>query len=346
MTSLTHQSGTDRIAEVAHVSGWEPRDVVVNLQGDEPLMPAALVVQVAAVLESREAADIATLASRINSLSTFLDPNVVKVVTDATGKALYFSRAPIPWSRDTAAAGVASQRAWTAARRHIGLYAYRVDALRRLSMSQPSLLEQIEKLEQLRALEDGMSIHVEEASVAPGPDVNTQEDLLRVERLLMAARDSLMQVQVNDVAHAIQLSLAPVFLLNGVGVLLSMLTSRLARIVDRARQLEIRLMTATAEESVDMRATLATISRRARLMNRSITLGTVTALLVAAVVALLFATAFLSFPLGSVIALVFILAMLCLVGSLWCFLIEIRVSTLSLRFGITVNELNSTRRPE
>jgi hypothetical protein len=155
-----------------------------------------------------------------------------------------------------------------------------------------------------------------------------------------------MQVQVNDVAHAIQLSLAPVFLLNGVGVLLSMLTSRLARIVDRARQLEIRLTSATEEESVDMRATLATISRRARLMNRSITLGTVTALLVSAVVALLFATAFLSFPLGSVIALVFILAMLCLVGALWCFLIEIRISTLSLRFGITVNELNSTRRPE
>jgi hypothetical protein len=155
-----------------------------------------------------------------------------------------------------------------------------------------------------------------------------------------------MQVQVNDVAHAIQLSLAPVFLLNGVGVLLAMLTSRLARIVDRARQLEIRLLTATTEEGVEMRSTLATISRRARLMNRSITLGTVTALLVAAVVALLFATAFLSFPLGSVIALVFILAMLCLVGSLWCFLIEIRVSTLSLRFGISVNELNSTRRSE
>lgn len=187
MTSLTHQSGTDRIAEVAHASGWEPRDVVVNLQGDEPLMPAALVVQVASLLETRATADIATLASRINSLSTFLDPNVVKVVTDATGKALYFSRAPIPWSRDTAAAGVASQRAFTAARRHIGLYAYRVDALRRLAMSQPSLLEQIEKLEQLRALEDGMSIHVDEASVAPGPDVNTQEDLLRVERLLVPA---------------------------------------------------------------------------------------------------------------------------------------------------------------
>jgi CBS domain containing-hemolysin-like protein len=141
----------------------------------------------------------------------------------------------------------------------------------------------------------------------------------------MAMGIDFVTVPVNDVAHAIQLSLAPVFLLNGVGVLLSMLTSRLGRIIDRARSMEQRLSAAAEEESVELRLQLRTISRRARLINRAITLGTVTALLVAAVVALLFATAFLPFSLGAGIALVFIASMLSLVGSLWCFLIEARI---------------------
>lgn len=186
MTALTHQSGTDRIAEVAGRAGWDAADIVVNLQGDEPMMPAALVDQVAGLLEAHPQDDIGTLASRIATLNAFLDPNVVKVVADVRGRALYFSRAPIPWGRDSAPAGLASQRGFGGARRHIGLYAYRVDALRRLSMSPPSLLEQVEKLEQLRALEGGMSIRVAEAGVAPGPDVNTPEDLVRVERLMLA----------------------------------------------------------------------------------------------------------------------------------------------------------------
>lgn len=190
MTALTHQSGTDRIAEVAERAGWAPEDIVVNLQGDEPMMPAVLVDQVAGLLEAHPQDAIGTLASKVATLNAFLDPNVVKVITDAQGRALYFSRAPIPWGRDSAPAGLASQRGFAGARRHVGLYAYRVEALRRLSMSPPSLLEQIEKLEQLRALEAGLSIRVADAQVAPGPDVNTPEDLVRVERLILAGGES------------------------------------------------------------------------------------------------------------------------------------------------------------
>lgn len=140
-------------------------------------------------------------------------------------------------------------------------------------------------------------------------------------------------VPVTDVAHAIQLSLGPVFLLNGLGVLLAMLTSRLARIVDRARVLEARLPDAGGDEAREIHRVLAVTSRRARLMNRAITLGTMAALLVALVVVLLFATAFVKFPFGASIALVFIGAMLALVGALWCFLIEVRVATAALRIG-------------
>lgn len=140
-------------------------------------------------------------------------------------------------------------------------------------------------------------------------------------------------VAVTDVAHAIQLSLAPVFLLNGLGVLLAMLTTRLARIVDRARLLEARLPQAGEAEAGEIHNYLAITSRRGRLMNRAITLGTVAALLVASVVVLLFAAAFTTFPFGPSIALVFIVAMIALVGALWCFLIEVRVATASLRFG-------------
>jgi hypothetical protein len=138
---------------------------------------------------------------------------------------------------------------------------------------------------------------------------------------------------VTDVVQAIQLSLAPVFLLNGIGVMLSMLTSRLSRIVDRARVMEQQLPMAGDVESRQMHATLAIVSRRARLMNRAITLGTVAALLIALVVGLLFAAAFVSFSFGPTIACVFIASMLSLVGSLWCFLIEVRIATANLRIG-------------
>jgi len=184
MTSLTHPSGTDRIAQVAAESGWDDADIVVNLQGDEPMMPPALVGQVAGLLEQHPAAALATLATRIASVAQLLDPGVVKVVTDTGGRALYFSRAPIPWSRDTAPASLVSQRGFPGARRHIGLYAYRVAALQRISMLQPGQLEQIERLEQLRALENGLEIRVGDALQIPGPAVDTEEDLTRVAVLM------------------------------------------------------------------------------------------------------------------------------------------------------------------
>jgi len=180
MTAAAHASGTDRIAEVARVRGWPPASVVVNVQGDEPLMPAALIQQVAALLAKHADADIATLASPITEVREFLDPNTVKVVTDAAGRALYFSRAPIPWNRDGAPAGLASQRDLSGARRHIGIYAYRVAALLRLAALPVSALETSEKLEQLRALEDGFDIRVGDAVERPGPDVDTVADLERV----------------------------------------------------------------------------------------------------------------------------------------------------------------------
>jgi 3-deoxy-manno-octulosonate cytidylyltransferase (CMP-KDO synthetase) len=180
MTAAAHASGTDRIAEVARARGWAPASVVVNVQGDEPLMPAALIQQVAALLARHAHADIATLASPINEVGEFLDPNTVKVVTDGAGRALYFSRAPIPWNRDGAPAGLASQRDLSGARRHIGIYAYRVAALLRLAALPVSALEASEKLEQLRALEDGFDIRVGDAVERPGPDVNTLADLERV----------------------------------------------------------------------------------------------------------------------------------------------------------------------
>lgn len=185
MTAATHLSGTDRIAEVAGARHWPERDIVVNLQGDEPLMPPALIAQVAALLDSTPAADIATLATGIGSAEELLDPNAVKVVTDARGRALYFSRAPIPWNR--AGAGIASQTDPGGARRHIGIYAYRAGPLRRLAALAPGALELREKLEQLRALEHGLHIQVADACEPPGPDVNTPADLARVAAALGGA---------------------------------------------------------------------------------------------------------------------------------------------------------------
>jgi 3-deoxy-manno-octulosonate cytidylyltransferase (CMP-KDO synthetase) len=184
MTGTSHTSGTDRIAEVARLRRWPERDIVVNVQGDEPLIPPALIEQVATLLEANSGADMATLAAPILSLQEFLDPNAVKVVTDASGRALYFSRAPIPWTRDGAPAGISSQKSFAGARRHVGIYAYRVGSLIRLAALAPSPLENTEKLEQLRALQNGFEIRVADTEQRPGPDVNTPADLERVEALL------------------------------------------------------------------------------------------------------------------------------------------------------------------
>jgi 3-deoxy-manno-octulosonate cytidylyltransferase (CMP-KDO synthetase) len=184
MTARTHASGTDRIAEVAHARGWGADEIVVNVQGDEPLIPPTLIRQVGALLESHPHAHIGTLATAVESLAELLDPNAVKVVCDAQGRALYFSRAPIPWNREGAPGGLASQTDFRGARRHIGLYAYRVGALAHLARLPPGTLEAREKLEQLRALEHGLAIQVAEALERAGPDVNTPQDLERVAALL------------------------------------------------------------------------------------------------------------------------------------------------------------------
>ena len=186
LTAATHASGTDRIAEVARREQWQDSDIVVNVQADEPLMPEALIDQVALLLVEHASADLATLSVPLESAEALLNPNVVKVVTDLQQRALYFSRAPIPWSRDGAREGTAAHSAYSVAQRHLGIYAYRVAALLRMAALPPSRLEQIEKLEQLRALEHGMHIQLASAVVAPGPDVNTAADLAAVSALLQA----------------------------------------------------------------------------------------------------------------------------------------------------------------
>jgi 3-deoxy-manno-octulosonate cytidylyltransferase (CMP-KDO synthetase) len=178
LTSADHESGTDRIAEVARLKGWADTDIVVNVQGDEPVIPPALIDQVAALLEAHSSAQIATLATPITSLAEFMDPNAVKVVTDTEGRALYFSRAPIPWERD------GGQASFAGARRHVGIYGYRVSGLLRMASLPRTTLEQHEKLEQLRALENGLEIRVADSVEQPGPDVNTAADLERVMSLL------------------------------------------------------------------------------------------------------------------------------------------------------------------
>lgn len=180
MTAATHLSGTDRIAEVARRERWEEGEVVVNVQGDEPLLPERLIEQAAALLTAYPGADIATLAAPLESATSLGDPNVVKVVSDARQRALYFSRAPIPWERD----GASGRAGHARARRHLGIYAYRVGALLRMAALPAGRLEQIEKLEQLRALENGLDIRVADAEVLPGGDINTAADVPAVEALL------------------------------------------------------------------------------------------------------------------------------------------------------------------
>lgn len=180
MTRPDHLSGTDRIAEVVRSKGWSNETLVVNVQGDEPGLPPQLINQVATLLARRMDAQIATLATPVSSMHEFMDVNAVKVVADSSGRALYFSRAPIPWERDTATSGLQSQTSFNGAWRHLGLYAYRVGALLQLAAAQPSPLELTEKLEQLRAMEMGMTIMVALAACQPGQGVDTQADLDRV----------------------------------------------------------------------------------------------------------------------------------------------------------------------
>ena len=185
LTGHAHASGTDRIAEVVRSRGIPPEDIVVNLQGDEPLMPPAAIGAVAAALHERALVDMASAVAPIGSLEEFMDPNCVKALMGRDRRALYFSRAPVPWPRDSVVAGrpTAFEGAW----RHIGLYAYRVRSLLQFAARPPTPLESVEKLEQLRALEYGMSIHLVALSTAPPAGVDTPEDLARVRAHLRGA---------------------------------------------------------------------------------------------------------------------------------------------------------------
>lgn len=184
LTRGDHVSGTDRIAEVATALEWADDDIVVNVQGDEPLIDPALIADVARALEQDAGAAIATAAHAIADDQDFLAPGVVKVVTDAKGRALYFSRAPIPWPRDAFAGGSRQRPAdeGFVALRHVGVYAYRVAFLKAFGRLPPSPLERWESLEQLRALWHGYPIRVVDCAAAPLPGVDTPEDLERARR--------------------------------------------------------------------------------------------------------------------------------------------------------------------
>lgn len=184
MTGSDHKSGSDRIAEVAETLGWPDETIVVNLQGDEPLMPATLIDQVAVDMASHAVAGITTLASPITHKETLFDPHVVKVVTDAEGYALYFSRAPIPWHRDEFLEGDRPLPEGGQFLRHIGLYAYRAGYLEQFVRWPAAPLEDAESLEQLRVLWHGGKIHVSLAGQEPSHGVDTQDDVQRVEKLL------------------------------------------------------------------------------------------------------------------------------------------------------------------
>lgn len=178
LTRADHPSGSDRIRELADAEQWGDDSVIVNVQGDEPFLPADLINLVAKRLMADARADWATLATPIEKSSEYFDPNAVKLVRDAAGHALYFSRAPIPWDRSHSPQRDLPQL--LGALRHIGLYAYRAGALRSYCEQPQAALEQTECLEQLRALYLGMRIAVEVSEQAPPPGVDTPEDLERL----------------------------------------------------------------------------------------------------------------------------------------------------------------------
>ena len=184
LTRTNHASGSDRLAEACDLLGLTDDEVVVNVQGDEPLIDPALIDAVAAQLGERPDCAMSTAAHAIDTLAAFMNPNVVKVVLDARGTALYFSRSPIPAARDSA--GLAwwhAADALPAPLRHIGIYAYRGSFLRIYPALPPSPLEQLESLEQLRALWHGYRIAIHVTEQAPGPGVDTPEDLERARAL-------------------------------------------------------------------------------------------------------------------------------------------------------------------
>ena len=176
MTKSTHQSGTDRIAEAVQMKGWGVNEVIVNVQGDEPQMSAANIKQVADLCAKSSESSIATLCYRLMSVQEYEDHNVVKVVKDKSGRALYFSRSAIPYLKDVNPKILKKQSVF----RHVGIYAYRVAYLKKFVKMPPSDLEKIERLEQLRALEAGDNIAVDECRENPGIGVDTMDDYHRL----------------------------------------------------------------------------------------------------------------------------------------------------------------------
>ena len=184
MTNPNHQSGTERIAEVAKLCGWSADQIIVNLQGDEPLIPPSLISEVAQTLANQKLAGIATLAAQIENAEEIFNPNAVKVVLNKLGYALYFSRASIPWERDSFSLSGGTPSGKIAYLRHIGMYAYTVGFLERYCAWEPSILETIEALEQLRILWHGEAIAVSVVDKTPQAGVDTPEDLARVSQIL------------------------------------------------------------------------------------------------------------------------------------------------------------------
>ena len=179
MTNVAHESGTDRLAEVAIKQGWADEDIVVNLQGDEPLIPPAVILQLVELLENDQSGQIATLMTPIHSVEDLLNPNIVKAIASERSQALYFSRAPIPYPRDHFAKTQTTMPDGNYYR-HLGMYAYRVSALKAIPALQATELEKLEKLEQLRPLANGITILLGIVDKAPSHGVDTPEDLLRV----------------------------------------------------------------------------------------------------------------------------------------------------------------------
>ncbi len=187
MTSVDHQSGTDRLQEVVAALGLNEDELVVNVQGDEPLIPPEVINQVGSNLAANQGASVSTLSEPIGSAADFCNPNVVKVVADVNGLALYFSRAPLPWPRDDFAATKDTLPESTLFQRHIGIYGYRVSLLNRFVQWPSAPIEQLESLEQLRVLWQGERIHVAQACTAVPGGVDTDADLQRV-RAVIAQR--------------------------------------------------------------------------------------------------------------------------------------------------------------
>lgn len=186
LTSPNHPSGTDRLEEVVSALEFDDDEIVVNVQGDEPLIPSALIEQVAHNLDEHPEAGIATLCERIHDLDTVLNPNAVKVVFDEHGFASYFSRAPIPYARNALTEVPPRLSSQAEYYRHIGMYAYRVGFLRQYVQWLPSMTERVEKLEQLRALSNGVRIHIDLACQNPPAGVDTAADLERVRKQFKA----------------------------------------------------------------------------------------------------------------------------------------------------------------